>query len=141
VQSNVFSGHQIVFTFWGLLQDGSNGKTQLIQEFAEDIGAILIAASETGNTLDKIWAAEIAGSAPKGVLLKLLREAFDNRSQWLRGVAFRQAARLVEIPADVATSSRMNLIRSPAHGRLLRQRIETQAQLGSIERSRPISVC
>ena len=116
----------------GLLQDASNGKRELIQGFSSDAGEILLAANKLGNTLDRIWATEIAGVASENVLLQLLRGSFESYSRWLHEVAFRQAARLVEIPSDVAKSIRIALIRQAAEGRLLRERTETCAQLARL---------
>jgi hypothetical protein len=116
----------------GLLQDASSGKRELIQGFSDDAGIILLAANKCGNTLDRIWATEIAGVASDSVLLQLLRGSFRSQSRWLHGVAFRQAARLAEIPPDVAKSIRVALMRLAAEGRLLRERTETCARLARL---------
>jgi len=117
----------------GLLQDASNGKRDLTQSLAEDADEILLGASRTGTTLDRIWAVEVAGVASDRVLLELLRASFRGHSRWLREVAFRQAARLGAMPQDVARSIRAVLVRLAAEGKLLRDRIETSAQLARLK--------
>jgi len=87
----------------GLLQDGFGSR---LEELPDDIrmnaGRLILSASMTGTLSDKKWGLEVAGIVPSPFLLGLLRSAFASKSQWLKEVAYRQVARLGEIPADIA---------------------------------------
>ncbi len=78
---------------------------------------------------------EVAGIVPPVILLHLLRGAFASGSQWLKEVAYRQVARLGEMPADIASGIRQALVARAISGRLRRERHATHAHLARLDRS------
>lgn len=88
-----------------------------------------------GTTSDKKWALEVAGVAPSPVLLRLLRSAFASRSEWLKEVAYRQVARLGEIPDYIATAICQALVDMTLHGQLSHERHATYAHLSRLDKA------
>lgn len=122
--------------FAGLLQDGFvNHLGDLPDDIRLDIGKILLSASKDGTLPDRKWALEVAGIVPSGILLWLLRNAFAGESQWLSEVAFRQTARLSEIPNDIARSIRFALLNMFITGRLRRERHAIYAHLARLDKA------
>jgi hypothetical protein len=118
----------------GTLQEGFAGKyDQLPVEIRTLCGEVVERASTLGGILDRKWALEVAAAAPSTVLLSLLRAAFPSTSQWLRDTAYRQTARLVSLPVDIARWIRCSLIDLALSGRLHRQRIETEVHLSRLD--------
>jgi len=97
-----------------------------------DIGAILTTARRKGITADAKWGLDVAGTAPPRVLAELLRAAFNDRSQVLRDSAYRQIAKLNNIPSDLAFSIRATLTRMTLTGRLRKERTATYAHLSRL---------
>ena len=120
----------------GLLQDGFGGR---LKELPDDIrmyaGRLVLSASETGTLSDKKWGLEVAGIVAQPILLHMLRDAFASQSQWLKEVAYRQAARLGKIPADIASWIRQALVNLAITGRLRRERHATHAHLSRLDQS------
>jgi len=98
-------------------------------------GNLLLEAIKAGTTLDKVRALEVAGVANQPVLLTLLRASFVARSRWLREVAFRQAARLVQMPVDIAEAIRIVLIHYARAGTLAKEKLTIGAQLRLLDRA------
>lgn len=119
-----------------LLQSGFGAR---LPDLPDDIrlhgGRLLLTASLTGTLSDKKWGLEVAGVVPADVLPLLLRDAFAFASVWLEEVAYRQAARLSEIPDDIARSIHKTLIRMFADGQLKHKRHETYAHLGRLDKA------
>ncbi len=78
---------------------------------------------------------EVAGIVPTPILLWLLRSSFSQRSIWLGEVAYRQAARLKEMPKDVAAYIRYALCNLMFSGRLRRERHAIYAHLQRLPHS------
>jgi hypothetical protein len=120
----------------GLLQDGFGSR---IQELPDDVrlsaGRLILSASESGTVSDKKWGLEVAGIVPQPILIWLLRDAFSTHSQWLKEVAYRQAARLGKLPADISRPIRQSLIALLGSGRLQRERHATRAHLTRLDQS------
>jgi hypothetical protein len=120
----------------GLLQDGFRSR---MKELPDDIrqcaGQLLFSADVTGTLSDRKWGLEVAGIAPPVILTWLIRRAFANRSQWLREIAYRQVARLGDIPADIARGIRLALLDLTANGRLHREYHATQAHLMRLDQA------
>lgn len=120
-----------------LLQDGFNNR---LGDLSEDIrsysGSLVISANELGTISDKKWALEAAGVVPSPVLLWLLRNAFNSGSAWLGEVAYRQVARLTEIPEYIAARIRQTLIEMALSGRLRHERHATHAHLSRLDKAR-----
>jgi hypothetical protein len=120
----------------GLLQSGFGSR---LDELPDDIrmaaGRLILSASSTGIRSDKKWSLEVAGIVPSSILLWLLRDAFASQSQWLREVAYRQAARLGEVPADITSEIRRALVDLFASHRLRRERLATRAHLARLDGS------
>jgi hypothetical protein len=120
----------------GLLQDGFTRRlTVLPDSLRKDVGDVLTIATNVGISADAKWALDVAGSAPASVLTDLLRQAFSNRSQVLRDSAYRQVAKLNDIPSDLTHSIRATLIRMTLTGRLRRERSAIHAHLSRLNDS------
>jgi len=114
----------------GLLQDGFSRRLKDVpDDILERSGRIIVTAFERGTQFDRKWAVEVGGIVQRDVLLFLVRRAFASDSQWLRDVAYRQAARLGEVPPDIERGIRSVLVRLAAQGRLRRERHATYAHL------------
>jgi hypothetical protein len=117
-----------------LLQDGLMGR---MREFPADIqdnaSRILLTASSRGSLADQKWSLEVAGITPQPVLLWLLRRAFASKSQWLKEVAYRQTARLGEIPEDIAAAIRKSLKYLFSEKRLNKEYYATLAHLSRLD--------
>lgn len=122
----------------GLLQSAFAGRTgRLPDGLRERIGAILYEATGRGTITDRKWALEVAGTAPADNMAGLLLRAFRGPSEWLREVAFRQVARLSEIPEAIATEIRRLLIEKTANGDLQRDWGAVRAQLLRLRPQQP----
>ncbi len=121
-----------------LLQNGFAGRTErLPTQLRERIAGILRNAFEHGTITHRKWALEVAGTAPAAELAELLRLGFRGPSAWLRDVASRQAARMNEIPDDLAADIRAGLVLMLSDGRLERDWLETRAQLQRLHPAAP----
>jgi len=122
--------------FAGLLQDGFfNRLKDLPDDLRLMVGQILLTASKNGTLSDQKWALEIAGTVPSEILIWLLRDAFASDSQWLSEVAFRQTARLNEIPDDISRSIRQALVRLFVDGHLKREQHTIYAHISRLDKS------
>ncbi|GBE91484.1 NADH dehydrogenase subunit 3 [Nostoc cycadae WK-1] len=119
-----------------LLQDGFISR---IKELPDDIqvqaARFLLTASSKGTLADQKWSLEVAGITPQPVLLWLLRHGFASESQWLREVAYRQTARLSQIPDDIGASIREALVSLFARNRLHKEFFATHAHLSRLDQS------
>lgn len=114
----------------GVLQSGFAGRGEHLPDDLRDrVWSIVSRAYLNGDLLDRKWALEVAGSADPEGLAKLLRHALQGDSEWLREVAFRQAARLPRVPDDVGIDVRIALARSMPYRRLLFDWLGVKAQL------------
>jgi hypothetical protein len=87
-----------------LLQEGFINRVALLPEIARKLsGAIVHFATFSGSLPHRIWALEIAGIAPNSDLIEIIRPAIAEKSHFLSNVAYRQMARLDEIPDDIKT--------------------------------------
>ncbi len=121
-----------------LLQNGFAGHIERLPgSLSRRVGDVLRLAFERGTITDRKWALEVAGTAPPEDLAKQLRAGFRGRSRWLRDVASRQAARLSEIPDDLAGDIRAELVLMLSDGRLQRDWLETRAQLQRLHPAGP----
>ena len=117
-----------------LLQDGLIGRMQeLPADIQDNASRILLTASSGGSLADQKWSLEVAGITPQPVLLWLLRRAFASNSQWLKEVAYRQTARLGEIPEDIAAAIRKSLKYLFSEGRLNKEYYATLAHLSRLD--------
>jgi hypothetical protein len=117
-----------------LLQDGLMGRMQeLPADIQDNASRILQTASSRGSLADQKWSLEVAGITPQPVLLWLLRRAFASESQWLKEVAYRQTARLGEIPEDIAAAIRKSLKYLFSERRLNKEYYATLAHLSRLD--------
>jgi hypothetical protein len=117
-----------------LLQDGLMGRMQeLPADIQDNASRILLTASSRGSLADQKWSLEVAGITPQPVLLWLLRRAFASESQWLKEVAYRQTARLGEIPEDIAAAIRKSLRYLFSERRLNKEYYATLAHLSRLD--------
>lgn len=121
----------------GLLQSAFAGRTRRLPDRLRERVAALLAKAGHGTITDRKWALEAAGTAPAADLASLLLDAFRGRSDWLREVAYRQVARLGEIPDEIATEIRRALVDRTAIQQLQREWAATRAQLMRLRPSEP----
>jgi NACHT domain-containing protein len=120
----------------GLLQDGFGGRLKdLPEDLREHAGRLIIFASVHGVLYERKWALQVAGIVPKQLLLVILRRAFFSNSQWLKDTAYRQTARLGEVPSDIASAIRGALVDLSLAGRLRQERYATNAHLSRFDKS------
>jgi hypothetical protein len=114
----------------GLLQSAFAGDTaSLPRELREMIAKLLLEATDQGTITDQKWALEVAGTVPPDEMAKMLLAGFKGKSGWMREVAYRQAARLPEIPDEIAIEIRRALVGLAASRQLRRQWRTTKAQV------------
>ena len=117
-----------------LLQDGLMGRMrELPTDIQDNASRILLTASSRGSLADQKWSLEVAGITTQPVLLYLLRRAFVSESQWLKEVAYRQTARLGEIPEDIAAAIRKSLRYLFSERRLNKEYYATLAHLSRLD--------
>ncbi|NER03443.1 MAG: NACHT domain-containing protein [Okeania sp. SIO3C4] len=120
----------------GLLQDGFISRIKELPDYIQmQAGRFLLTASIEGTLADRKWSLEVAGITPQPVLLWLLRDGFASDSQWLKEVAYRQTARLREIPDDIAAYIRKALVTLFARDRLNKEFLATHAHLTRLDRA------
>ncbi|MDJ0682746.1 MAG: NACHT domain-containing protein [Xenococcaceae cyanobacterium MO_167.B52] len=131
-----FSWSPGLLNLLGLLQDGFISRmNDLPDDIQMQAGRLLLSASTKGNLFDKKWSLEVAGITPQPVLLWLLRNAFSSESQWLKEVAYRQAARLSKIPDDISADIRRALLSLFSTNRLRKEFFATSAHLSRLDQS------
>lgn len=123
----------------GLLQSAFAGRTQRLPGRLRERVSKLLSRAGRGTITDRKWALEAAGTAPAADLASLLLGAFRGRSDWLREVAYRQVARLGEIPDAIATEIRRALIERTASQKLQHEWAATRAQLMRLRPSEPFT--
>lgn len=117
-----------------LLQDGLSRRREGFEEVRALAGRILLAVSRRGIRFDQKCALEVAGAADTAVTLQLLRDAFTSNSPMLKAIAYRQVARLGDIPDDIADAIRGALITLVRNGRLRAERLATLAHLAQLDK-------
>jgi hypothetical protein len=118
-----------------LLQDGFGRRlAELPDDIRRRVGDMLRGVNRRAGQFDRKCVLEVAGAAPAPVLLGLLRDAFTSKSQLLKNIAYRQVARLGEIPDDIASSIHVATFNLALGGRLRRERFATRAHLGRLDK-------
>ncbi|HEX3241299.1 MAG TPA: NACHT domain-containing protein [Solirubrobacterales bacterium] len=136
-QDGDFAWQPGVLHVLGLLQSAYAGNTDSLPvELRESISSLLLSASKRGTIADRKWALEVAGTLPAEKMASLLLSGFKGGSDWLREVAYRQAARLPVIPDEIAIEIRRALVGLAARGQLQSEWRTTKAQ---VMRLRPAS--
>lgn len=116
-----------------LLQDGLAGRLDEIpKSIRRMIGRIGLSATETGTLGDRKWALEVCGIAPEPVFSYMLQNAFLEQSQWLKEVAYRQAARVQSIHPEIEKGMRLAILKLATEKRLQRERYSTQTHLARL---------
>src|SRR5271165_481539 len=122
---------------FGILQDGFGSHLENLPSDARaQVANILEIVFMQGQRLDRKWALEVAGAAPIDCLSALIRSGFAGASQMVKDVAYRQTARLPQIPTDIAASIRETLVHMAMTGVLHRERYVTRAQLARLTMGR-----
>ncbi len=120
----------------GLLQDGfSHRPKDLPDNIRLQAAHLLATATVIGFGLDQKWALEVSGIVSEPAMVLLLRGAFAGKSQWIRDIAYRQVARLGQIPPDIARSIHRALRDMLLQRRLYRERYTIEAHLLRLDRS------
>ena len=96
-----------------LLQDGFSNRLELLPDGLRNIaGTIVSLATLLGSLPHRVWALEVSGILGPSELLKVIRPAITNQSHFLSDIAFRQAAKLDEIPADIKAWIKRSILRN-----------------------------
>ena len=120
----------------GLLGEGLADRPAILgSEVALMAARLTLTATLTGTLLDRKWALETCGIVPHSVLLWLLREAFSAPHETITEIAYRQIARLGEIPNDIARSIRQALLSLFIRGHLRRDFHSTVAHVSRLQRA------
>jgi hypothetical protein len=120
----------------GLLQEGFARRLNALPlEIRANVSTIVTRASTAGTTVDKKWALDVSGIAQASVLIELLRQAFRNPSQVFKDSAYRQVAKLSEIPPDITYRIRSTLGRMALSARLRREKTATHAHLSRLDKA------
>jgi hypothetical protein len=132
-----FSWNSNLIHLLGILQEGFTGRVEsLPSEIRIQAGIILLSATCQGSLADQKTSLEVSGILPQSVLSWLLRRSFSGRSQWLKEVAYQQAAKLEKIPDDVALGIRKAILNLFFSGDLSRNYFATYAHLSRLDQSR-----
>ncbi|RSM90660.1 hypothetical protein DMH04_04140 [Kibdelosporangium aridum] len=99
---------------------------------AEKVDTLLKTAWETGSRRHRKWALEVCCAATPDVALELIREAFENDSEWLREEAYTQARRVRLVSADIEREIRQTLLDFSISGEVRRSHASIHAQLRRI---------
>lgn len=119
----------------GLLQDGFAGRMDdLPRDIRTFAGSWVESVMTTGTLSDRKWALEVCGAIEESVLLNTLRKAFSGYSRWIAEVAYRQVARLREIPKDIEVEVLKEMGRFYLHGGFWHSRHTTMAHLNRLDR-------
>jgi hypothetical protein len=94
---------------------------------------IILTAAYTGTIADLRSALDVAGIVPQDALLWTMRRAFATKSRWVVEVAYRQVARLTEIPDDISQLIGLELLRLARTWRMAEERDATHAHLSRID--------
>jgi NACHT domain len=120
----------------GILQAGFGSRDDLLPtRLRLAASRVLVAAFAFGQIYDRKWALDVGGTADRAVFTSLVRGCFRSGSDWLRDAAYRQVARLGEIPEDISREMRRTLLRMEGTGRLRRERAAVIAQIKRLQSS------
>jgi hypothetical protein len=132
-----FSWPLKIFHVLSLLQDGFARRLKLLPaSLCQRAGRVLTRGSEKGSLGDKKSALDVAGVIPKKMLTDLIRDAFRGRSAWLRESAFKQVARLGNMPEDIAQHIQGTIILMFVDGRLHKDRLAIHAHLSRLHQAK-----
>jgi hypothetical protein len=96
-----------------LLQDGVGSRRELLSEvLSEHATEIVASAYASGTLLDQKWTVESASPIRASELERLLQLAISSRFDILRDVAYRQAARLIQLPEEMVAFVRTLIMRA-----------------------------
>jgi hypothetical protein len=119
-----------------LLQEGfSNRKKILPNSIREKVGMIVSYVNTYGSLSDRKWMLEVAGLASQDILLECIRPAINSASKLLPEIAYRQVARLDEIPDDVNLWIIKSFLRRLGKNRLNKELNSIEAYLSRLNHS------
>jgi tetratricopeptide (TPR) repeat protein len=138
---NQFGWPPIALHVLELLDTGFASRPEALPTPMREIaGRLMVTASTYGTIRDRKWALEVAGTGPHEVLLRLLDQAVQGRSAWLRGIALSQVARLRQIPASIKQQIGRNLCLRWVEGSLKAQRSIVRAELQRLPEPEPANL-
>jgi hypothetical protein len=141
LSSNIFEWPPSSLHILNLVNVGLAGRPERMpSSLQEMISRLLITACVRGQVHDRKWVLEVAGTAPSEVLLWMVKQAFQSKSNWLRETAYKELGRLARIPADIAKEVRRGLMTMSAEGSLRKDSIAVSAQLKRLDSPRPFLV-
>lgn len=119
-----------------ILQDGFRSRLhELPHDVRREAGRLVLSASVQGIIPDRKYALQVAGAAPQDVLSTILSAVFGQKSRILRDAAYRQVARLDQIPEDVAREIRTKEVAWIGTGKLWLERKTKEAYLARLDSS------
>ena len=114
----------------GILQEGFGGhQERLPKHIRDEIGKLVLSVHENAPIFGQKECLENAGVVQSEILVHIMRNALQSRSQWIKEGAFRQIQFLRGMPNDIAGWIRTSLVNSCADGRLSSEKYETRALL------------
>jgi len=114
----------------GVLQDAAISRPSLFPaHLSENAERIITDATNRGTILDQKWAVESAGAVSRTTLENLIRHSMTSPVEILRDAAYRQAARLVQLPSGIVMFVRTLLIRMALSRSLAKNRAATYTHL------------
>lgn len=120
-----------------LLQEGFGRRLELLSDnMRQSAGTLINTISKAGTLLDKKIALDVGGILAADDLRELLRNAFKSASKRLRQSAYRQVARLSEIPDDIAHDIRVTLVNMTIERRFYKERLSTYAHVSNLSNAR-----
>jgi hypothetical protein len=128
---------QNLYHILSILQDGLSRKLSILPiELHRLIDKILYYFTNNGDIIDRKTCLEISGVASSDLLFALVKRAFESKSGPARDVAFRQLAKIGDIPEEMQRLIIVFIRSLSAEGKLFQNRQDMTAQLSRFENSK-----
>jgi hypothetical protein len=107
-------------------------------DIRQAVGRLLRAAWENGQRHDRKWATSVALIADRETTIWLVEEAFKSGSVYLGGEAYGVVSRMADPPESLYQGIRQILVDWAAAGRLRRERVTLEVQIGRLPDPDPL---
>lgn len=125
---------QNLYHILSLLQDGVIRKLSILPANLRFlIDKYIFYLTETGDILDRKWCLEISGIASSNLLFELVKRGFESKSSSVRDIAFRQLARIGDVPEEMKRIIMVFISSQMFDRKLFQNRRDTSAQLSRFE--------
>lgn len=119
-----------------LIQEGFNTRVEILpKDLTRNVGNIMQLAWKEGILLDRKWVMDVARAAPEKIFIRLIRNALESRSQWLRNIAHKQLSCVGTVTKEVEVWIREMIIELVASGRFYKERFATYSFLARLPKS------